>query len=235
MSKNELQPEELAPFQSTLPAACDEAQPDSHKEGRVLVVDDDEGVRDMLCAALSRRYKTFCAQSAEEAEVLLRDNPVHVIVCDHKLNGEHGLSFLERLRVSLPLVQRILITGHTEPSLLLDAINRSGVLRYLVKPVSIPDLYKAVETAMCEHASARQHRFAAQDNEDLRASLQNILSNPRHVDAQEDSPIQKWVLLLLGLAALALVVGIAVLLVLYYLKSALGIDIFPSKHLQDFL
>ena len=94
MSKNELQPEELAPFQSTVPAAGDVAQSDSLQEGRVLVVDDDEGVRDMLCAALSRRYRTFCAQSVEEAEVLMRDNPVHVIVCDHKLNGEHGLSFL---------------------------------------------------------------------------------------------------------------------------------------------
>jgi len=204
-------------------------------EGTVLVVDDDGDVRDMLCAALCRFYTTICASSAEEAEAILLKQPVQVIVCDQQLGGEQGLSFLERLRDSHPLIQRILITGHTEPDLLLNAINRSNVLRYLVKPVSLPDLYQAVETAMNEYTAARQNRLAALDNADLRDSLRNILSHPNQPAAPEHVSLQGRLMLILGFAALALVAGTVVLLALYYLKSALGIDIFAALHLQDFL
>lgn len=186
----------------------------------VLVVDDEDHILGLVRNALASRYQVLCAHDVQEAEAVLGAQPVQVVMCDQHMPGEKGLSFLSRIRYTHPETARILLTGGSDTPLVLDAINRGGVCRYLVKPASVDDLRQAVALALTEYAAVRPAPAPGTDPSEDEA--------PR--------PAQVWGgLLLTGLGGLlaVLVLGMLVLLVLYFLKSALGFDLFPSMHLKD--
>ncbi len=194
----------------------------------VLVVDDEEALQRVVQVALGARFNAIYARNTREADALLLEHPIQVVVCDHLMPGENGLDFLVRMRQSHPLVSRILLTGCDDRETILAAINRSGVCRYLTKPVCLGELLQAVEDATRLHASAARYAGLGKDNADLRSSLHRLLSRSA---APYESPVKLLAVSLLGLVtvlAAALFVGLLVFVVLYALKSALGIDFFPN-------
>lgn len=67
---------------------------------RVLIVDDDPLVRDLLQAYLSREgYDVHCADTAERAEALLGSQDVDLVLLDIRLPGKDGLTLTRELRV----------------------------------------------------------------------------------------------------------------------------------------
>ena len=61
--------------------------------------------------------------------------------------GGNGLSFLVHVREEYPNTQRILVTGYMKPEMLLRSVNEAALYRYLLKPVSLPELVKTVVEA----------------------------------------------------------------------------------------
>lgn len=192
----------------------------NHERPVVLVVDDDAGVLKFITRVVGLSNQAFSASCVREAEAILATQPVRAIVCDHHLAGEEGLSFLTRVSSTHPAVARILITGDVQTDLLLDAINRGHLFRFLVKPVSAGDLTRTVEEALLHNTRQHTELLHAQ----RRPSLATI---PKLVGLA----LVGLVLMLVAILAL----GIAVFLVLYFFKSALGIDLLPNAHLSDFL
>ena len=57
------------------------------------------------------------------------------------------MNFLTRAREEFPHMQRILVTGYMKPEMLLRSVNEAALYRYLLKPVSLPELLKTVQEA----------------------------------------------------------------------------------------
>ena len=72
----------------------------------VLIVDDEAVVLDVLELSLKEHFDVERARSANEAELMLATGNYDVIVCDHLMPDEEGLSFLTRARSAFPKVQR---------------------------------------------------------------------------------------------------------------------------------
>jgi CheY-like chemotaxis protein len=114
----------------------------------VLLVDDEQAMRDVLVLGLEEHFDVECARSADEAEMMLATRPYDVVVCDHLMPGEEGLAFLVRIRKQFPQVQRILLTGYINPDLLSRSTGVAGLASCLMKPVSTPTLIEAIRLSL---------------------------------------------------------------------------------------
>ena len=104
--------------------------------------DDEQTLLDVFVAALSPHFEITTANNAREADFILQKKAFKVVVADHLMPGGNGMSFLVRAREEFPHMQRILVTGYMKPEMLLRSVNEAALFRYLLKPVSIPELVK---------------------------------------------------------------------------------------------
>ncbi len=124
-------------------------------KGAVLLIDDEQPLLDLFAEALSPHFEVSMATSAREAGFLMHKKAFKVVVCDHLMPGGNGLSFLVDVREEYPNTQRVLVTGYMKPEMLLRSVNEAALYRYLLKPVSLPELIKTVQEA------AKLHDYSA--------------------------------------------------------------------------
>ena len=115
----------------------------------VLVVDDDEEVREGILLQLSdTRYTILEAEDGEKAIEILNDNALTVdaIICDvrmPKINGVEAVAYFRREFSGTPV---IVLTGFPDLNLAVEFM-KEGVVDYLVKPVEKAKLIETVEWA----------------------------------------------------------------------------------------
>jgi DNA-binding NtrC family response regulator len=117
----------------------------------VLLVDDEKALLDVFAAALGPYFEVTTASNAREADFVLQKKAFKVVVADHLMPGGNGMNFLVRAREEFPHTQRVLVTGYMKPEMLLRSVNEAALFRYLLKPVSMPELIKVVQDAAKAH------------------------------------------------------------------------------------
>ncbi len=113
--------------------------------GRILVVDDDEGMREALTNLLDAAG--FQSAAYASAEALLADGALDGALCvisDVRLPAMSGLDLLTELRTRGVCTPVIAITAHDEPGVRSEA-QRRGAVTYLAKPFQGGALLAAIE------------------------------------------------------------------------------------------
>ncbi len=116
---------------------------------RVLIVDDEPAVRDVLESALEAAgYLVQSARDGDEALLMLRTGDFHVVVCDLRLPGVDGTRLYEMMVDERPHLARrfIFITGDTVSPETRDFLQRTGC-RSLAKPFRLTQLRQVVAEA----------------------------------------------------------------------------------------
>jgi excisionase family DNA binding protein len=115
---------------------------------RVLVVDDEASIRDLLAKTLAlAEYEVDVAPDGRSALDRMRMYPYDLLIADLKMPGMDGLSVIreaKRYKTDLPV---IVITGFSTESSAIEAINL-GVSGYLTKPFRVPEVLKQAEKAL---------------------------------------------------------------------------------------
>ena len=107
----------------------------SGKDKTILLVDDEDSVRDSLQAVLQREgYTILQASGGEEGLQMLREHPVQLVISDHNMPGMSGVEFLKLVRERHPTVTRIMLTGDPDPQTIIRSINEGEVYRFIKKP-----------------------------------------------------------------------------------------------------
>jgi DNA-binding NtrC family response regulator len=114
----------------------------------VLLVDDEAEICNVLELGLKNECDVESARSAEEAELMLATRRYDIVVCDHLMPQEEGMTFLTRAMTSFPKVRRILMTGYTNPELLARCTGLADLSGCLVKPVRAAQMLVAINQAM---------------------------------------------------------------------------------------
>jgi putative nucleotidyltransferase with HDIG domain len=123
---------------------------------RVLVIDDENVIRDLMCEILERAgYETVYARTADEALGLLADKDIGIVVSDIVMPGLSGLELLGEVRARRPSLPVILVTGAGTYENLSQAVTR-GADGLVIKPFSHADLQNAVATAL-ERSRRSEH------------------------------------------------------------------------------
>ena len=100
----------------------------------VLVVDDDDAVRDCLALILEDSYHVLSAPSGAEALATLREHPVDAMVLDVRMRGMDGIEVLRRLRATETVIPVVLLTAVESVETVVAAM-RLGAVDYLTKPM----------------------------------------------------------------------------------------------------
>lgn len=117
---------------------------------RILIVDDDESVRDVISVLLREEgYNCAVASSAEMALDLAMAEDTPLVISDMKMPGRDGLWLLENFRQKHPDTSVIMLTGYGDTEAAVDCLRR-GAVDYLLKPPKLTDLIRAIERALAK-------------------------------------------------------------------------------------
>ena len=112
---------------------------------RVLYAEDDIGVRKNVYELLCLLFKeVYLATDGEEAYQLFMQHNPDLIITDIKMPHLSGIELAKKIRESDSKAHIIIITAYTEVDFMLEAIELS-LLRYIVKPITEPKLFDALE------------------------------------------------------------------------------------------
>ena len=113
--------------------------------GRILVVEDDESLRRVTQAQLSKiGYETEVARDVPEALEILQKQPHDLVMTDLNLPGMSGLDLLKKVRAEYPETTVVLVTAYGTIKTAVEAM-KSGAYDYLTKPVHPYELRALVE------------------------------------------------------------------------------------------
>ncbi len=137
--------------------AFHESEPEAErvKEGRILVIDDDEVVLGVLKDLLElRSFEVLTAQEGRAGIEVFRNNGPDLVITDISMPELDGLQVLRRIREMDECVPVILVTGHGDLDNAIGALRR-GAYDFLLKPINPEILLNTVNTGV-EHCRLRR-------------------------------------------------------------------------------
>jgi DNA-binding NtrC family response regulator len=127
--------------------------------GRILIVDDEQSMCEMLDFDLRRRgFTTSWLTSADNALSFLKDEELDVLLTDLKLPGMNGIELCERCTANRPDVPVVVMTAFGSLETAVAAI-RAGAYDFVTKPVDLDILALALERAVKHRALQEKVKF----------------------------------------------------------------------------
>ena len=122
---------------------------------KILIVDDEKPLRDMLAKWFAKSYDCQTAPDAAEAMKVISATPdLALMITDFKMPGENGLDLTKKAKIANPNLAVIILTAHADVNLVIEAM-RDGVDDFFQKPVTDLSqlelrMQKALKTAALE-------------------------------------------------------------------------------------
>jgi len=149
---------------------------------RVLVVDDDDSIRESFEYHLGRAgYQVSTAETAERALSALADVDPGVVITDIRMPGMDGLDLLHHIRQAAPEIDVLVITAHEDMQSASRAM-REGAYDYLVKPVDLERVEVLVERCFRDRTLRRRSRQLAEEAAEPYAVDQLVGRDPRMIE-----------------------------------------------------
>lgn len=114
----------------------------------VLIVDDEPRSLESIQRILRGQFEVFLANNTHEAEAILREEWVQILLCDQRMPDMTGVEFAEKVREEYPSIIRMIISGYTDSEDIIDAINKGGIYQYITKPWHPNELLSKLSNAM---------------------------------------------------------------------------------------
>lgn len=139
-------------------------------KGKVLLVDDEPEVRDLIANVLQRDYNVFEAESGAALQKAFTDMPQpDVVVLDVKLRDASGLDLLPLIKKRWPDTEVIMLTGMATMEMAVEA-GRLGAFTFLSKPFE-------TEKLLADVRNAYESKQKIQENVALRSALEIMSGN----------------------------------------------------------
>ncbi|OGP61192.1 MAG: histidine kinase [Deltaproteobacteria bacterium RBG_13_49_15] len=134
---------------------------------RILLVDDEEGIRTVLRISLSDRgYEVFTAENGEQALDIFREKSPSIVLTDIKMPGMDGLQLLEVIKRESPDTEVIMITGHGDMDLAIKSLKHQAT-DFITKPINDDILEIALNRARERMFMRNQLRAYTENLENL--------------------------------------------------------------------
>src|SRR5581483_5685423 len=142
----------------------------------ILIVEDDDTIRDALCVALQRHgYRVVAVNNAEDGVVQVRRDSFDIAISDMKLPGMSGLDFVVQARAMDPELIVIVMSGGASSNEAYEALKR-GAYDFFTKPFRVPELEIVMRRALEKRELHRQVR-ELQEKLEQRHDLQGFIGD----------------------------------------------------------
>jgi len=115
---------------------------------KILICDDEEGIRESLKLILSDHYDLILTNDGFQClEVLAHSQEIALVLLDIKMPQKNGLDILKEIQQKYPQVKVVMIIGYKAVETATEAI-RLGASGYIVKPFKSDEILEMVEGQM---------------------------------------------------------------------------------------
>ena len=139
---------------------------------KILIVDDEPANLRMLERLFRADYDVITAGSGTEAIELLGQHDVALIISDQRMPGMTGIEFLKQAAQIRQQTVRIILTGYTDVSDLVEVINSGVIYKYITKPWVNTDLQQTVQRGIEHYEANKGHHMLAYENEHLKNRIE---------------------------------------------------------------
>ena len=130
------------------------------KHARILVVDDDESIRNTMKAILENEgYLVDLAATGSEAIKKTKKTAYNIALLDIRLPDMEGVELLKLIKDTVPHTRKIMVTGYPSMQNALAALNKNADA-YLIKPVNVEKLLSTVKEQL--RLQEDERRFSEQ-------------------------------------------------------------------------
>ena len=125
----------------------------------LLFVDDEENVLSALKRIfMEENYTILTATSAAVALEILGEQPVQLVITDHRMPGMTGADLLKRIKETWPETIRIMLTGYADVNSIMGAVKDGAVYKFITKPWNDEDLRLTVSLALQQYVLIQENR-----------------------------------------------------------------------------
>lgn len=127
------------------------------EKSRIIVIDDDEGIRRVVATALGNEgYITATASNGKEAIEKSQTNFYNLALIDIRLPDMDGTTLLTAMKETTPEMRKIILTGFPALQNAIDAVNQGGD-GYLVKPLNMDELLRTVRQQLEKQREVKEY------------------------------------------------------------------------------
>lgn len=144
-------------------------------EYTVLIVDDEKNTRDGLRLSLEDEFDVYVAANIAEAEEILKNDTVHVMLTDLRLGAENGMDLITRTLARPKAPVCILMTAYGSVDVAVEAMKK-GAYDYVSKPLNIDELEIVIKRAI-RSRSVEEENQALKAQVTERYGLENIIGH----------------------------------------------------------
>ena len=127
------------------------------KPARILIVDDDESIREVLTSILTDEgYIVDAVDTGEKAIKATHKEFYNLALIDIRLPVMEGTKLLTELKDTVPKMRKIIITGYPTLQNAIEAVNR-GADAYIVKPINMDEALKTIREQLQKQAEEKKY------------------------------------------------------------------------------
>lgn len=125
----------------------------------VLFVDDEKNIlKSLRRVFMGDSFNMLFANSGKEALEILNQHEVHVVMTDMRMPEMSGLDLLRQVRKDYPHIVRVVLSGYTQVTTLLTAINQGEIFKYITKPwENESELRDAIHDSLVHYDAVNQY------------------------------------------------------------------------------
>lgn len=133
----------------------------------LLIVDDEKSTRDGLRMALEESFECYVASDLREAMIILKSEPIDVMLTDLRLGGDSGMDLLDQ-SLSLPRPPiSIMMTAYGSVDTAVEAMRR-GAWNFITKPLNLNEVELLIKRAVHSRSMEKNVLRLEQENQELR-------------------------------------------------------------------
>jgi len=124
---------------------------------RILIVDDDESIREVLTSILTDEgYIVEAVDTGEKAIKATHEKFYNLALIDIRLPDIEGTKLLTRLKDTVPRMRKIIITGYPTLQNAIEAVNK-GADAYIIKPIDMEETLKVIREQLQKQAEEKKY------------------------------------------------------------------------------
>jgi two-component system response regulator PilR (NtrC family) len=152
---------------------------------RVLIVDDEKGMRDFLSIMLKKEgYAVTAAESAARAQEALARSDFDLVITDISMPGQSGLEVLKQARSANPEAPVIMITAYASTESAVEAL-KLGAYDYIIKPFDVEELKIVVRNALEKRRLEHENRILKRELKEKSGLDELVGDSPRMKEVLE--------------------------------------------------